>query len=200
MLRTLLSYAVLLTLPLAAADIAPHVEKRDFTGGTVRIVVRDGGLRIVHGADNQHVIVRYTASERDTDASSRVMLNFTAQGSDVSIDLRAPRSVRLETVIEVPNPVSLDVKMRDGDVLVEGVEGSKTLRARSGGITLTQPKAEYSQAYKQIDVSARIGNVYGPSFQTLHGRLGKTGELSGSGTYSLHAHVTFGDIQLLPSL
>lgn len=209
MTRTLLPFTILLAWPLAAADIVPHVETRDFAGGAVRIRVREGGLRIVHGTDNQHVTVRYTATKDDfdaasrVDASSRVMLSFTSQGSDVSIDLRAPASVRLDTVIEVPNPVSLEVRIKDGDLLIQGVEGNKTLQARSGDITLTEPKAEYAQTYKQIEVSAKIGNVYGPQLQSVHskfGKLGKTAELNGSGAYSLHAHVTFGDVQLLPML
>lgn len=205
MLRTFLPLTILLALPLSAADtnVVPHVETHDFGGGTLRIHAGAGGLRIVHGADNQHVTVRYTAIKDDLDASSRVKLSFTSQGSDTSIDLRAPWNVRLDTVIEVPNPVSLEVKMKDGDLLIQGVEGNKTLQARSGDITLTQPKDEYAQAYKQIAVSAKIGNVYGPEFQTIRSRfvkLGKTAELNGSGAYSLHAHVTFGDVQLLPTL
>jgi hypothetical protein len=206
MVRTFLPLTILLALPLAAADvasIAPHAETHDFGGGTLRIHAGAGGLRIVHGADNQHVTVRYTAIKDDRDASSRVKLSFTSQGSDTSIDLRASWNVRLDTVIEVPNPVSLEIKMKDGDLLIQGVEGNKTLQARSGDITLTQPKDEYAQAYKQIAVSAKIGSVYGPEFQTTHTRflkLGKTAELKGSGAYSLHAHVTFGDVQLLPML
>ncbi len=175
---TILPLTILLALPLAAADgasnivphvvpnIVPHVETHDFGGGTLRIHAGAGGLSIVHGADNQHVTVRYTAIKDDRDASSRVKLSFKSQGSDTSIDLRAPWNVRLDTVIEVPNPLSLEIRMKDGDLLIQGVEGNKTLQSRSGDITLTQPKDEYAQAYKQIAVSAKIGSVYGPEFQT----------------------------------
>jgi hypothetical protein len=199
----ILPLTLLLALPLAAANIVPHVETHDFGGGTLRIHAGAGGLRIVHGADNQHVTVRYTATKDELDASSRVKLSFTSQGSDVSIDLRAPWNVALDTVIEVPNPVSLEVRIKDGDLLIQGVDGNKTLQSRSGDITLTQPNDEYAQAYKQIEVSAKIGSVYGSPFQTVHSRfhkLGKAAELNGSGAYSLHAHVTFGDVQLLPAL
>jgi hypothetical protein len=200
MLRTLLPFTILLALPLAAADIVSHVETRDFGGGTLRIRVRTGGLRIVQGSDNQHVTVRYTATKNGLDASSRVTLGFESKGSDASVNLQARAGVKLETVIEVPSPVTLEVAMRDGDILVEGVEGSKTLKARSGDIAVSEPKAEYAQTYKQIAVSARIGSIYGPSFQAIHGKLGQTAQLSGTGAYSLRAHVLFGDIQLLPPL
>ncbi len=203
MLRTILPFIIVLALPLAGSDIVTHVEMHDFAGGTLRIHAGSGGLRIVHGADNQHVTVRYTAAMDDRDASSRVKLSFTTQGSDTSIEFRAPRNVRLDTVIEVPNPVSLDVRIKDGDLLIQGVEGNKTLQSRSGNITLTQPKDEYAQAYKQIQVSSKIGDVYGPKFETTHSKLfklGKTADLIGSGAYSLHAHVRFGDVQLLPML
>jgi hypothetical protein len=198
-----LPLTLLLGLPLAAANIVPHVETHDFGGGTLRIHAGAGGLRIVHGADNQHVTVRYTAAKDGLDASSRVKLTLTSQGSDVSIDLRGPWDVKLDTVIEVPNPVSLEVRIKDGDLLIQGVDGNKTLQSRSGDITLTQPNDEYAQAYKEIQLSAKIGDIYGPQFKTVHSKLfklGKTAELNGSGTYSLHAHVTFGDVQLLPAL
>jgi hypothetical protein len=185
----------------ALAQMPTHVEARDFTpGGKLRIQFRAGDLKIVRGADAQHIVLRYTAERGDDhkDGSGRAKLQFEATAAEVTLKLDSSADVHLHAVIEVPGAVDLTVRMLAGDLIVDAVEGSIDLHNSFGDIVVMGSEKQYTQLYKSIDASVGIGDVEGLAFEKSRGWLGRTGELSGQGEYSLRARVSVGDIRFLP--
>jgi hypothetical protein len=185
-----------LVLPLPATDSVPaHTQRWEFAAGQrLRVHFRAGDLKIVEGADATHITLRYTAERHHQDVSDRVHLSFESRGPDVFLSVTAPNNVNLEAVLEVPAPVTLDVRMFAGDLTVERVKGSKSLQTHFGDITVVEPKDAYPHLYRSIEASTRIGDVSGLDFNQEHGWLGHVGEFVGQGSYDLQAHVGTGDI------
>jgi hypothetical protein len=186
----------LLGLPLWADNGVPtHTQNWEFVGGgTVNVHFRAGDLKVLRGTDALHINLRYKAEQDHKDASDRVRMRFEAQGPDAIITVKAPNHISLDAVLEVPSPVTLEVRMLAGDLTVECVEGSKSLLTHFGDITVVEPKDAYPRLYRFIDASTRIGDVGGLKFNHEHGWLGHSGEFSGQGSYDLRAHVGTGDI------
>ena len=149
---------------------------------------------MVHGTDSQHVVLRFTAEQHHRDAADRVKLRFEADGPGADIRMSAPNNVDMDAVLEVPGPLTLEVRMLAGDLAVERVEGSKSLQTHFGDIRVIESKDAYPQLYRSIEASTRIGDLAGIAFNREHGWLGHTGEFAGHGSYDLRAHVGTGDI------
>lgn len=201
MLRTIaLAFTAVLGLGLPAAASGPavaHTQSFDFApGGTLRLHVRAGDVKIVKGSDPRHIVLRYTAkdSDNDEDASDQVKTRFEVKGSQVEIDLKARMngSCNLDVQVEVPSPINLALRMGAGDVVLDGVQGNIDIADHVGDIRVN-PGAE--KEYSFIQASTRIGDVDGlPG--PLHGWLGKSGKVTGAGHYRLYAHVGVGDVHL----
>lgn len=185
-------------LPIVASSpIITHTQVFDFaTGGSLRIHVSAGEVKIIKGSDPRHIVLRYTAKSADDgeDASGRVKTQFDVKGSQAEIDLtgRTNGSCNLDVTVEVPSPLNLRVRMTAGDLSVEGVEGNLDIENHVGEISI-KPGPE--KEYDLIDASTRIGDLDefpGP----VHGWLGKSGKMLGGGQYRLHAHVGIGDVHL----
>lgn len=201
MLRTItLAFAVVLGLSLSTAASSPvvtHTQTFNFTaGGSLRIRVSDGRMKITKGSDPQHIVLRYSAKDDDdgTDAGSRVKTRFEVNGPQVEVDLtgRTNGSCNLDVEVEVPSPINLRVRMTAGDLAVEGVEGNMDITDRVGDLTI-RPGPE--KKYGLIEASTHIGDLDGLPGR-VRGWLGKSGNVTGTGTYRLYAHVWVGDLHL----
>lgn len=186
------------SLPVVASSpIVTHTQVFDFApGGSLRVHVSDGRMKIIKGSDPRHIVLRYTAKRADdgADASGRVKTRFEVTGSQAEIDLtgRTNGSCNLDVSIEVPSPINLRVRMTAGDLSVAGVEGNMDVEDHVGHLSI-KPGPE--NKYDLIDASTRIGTVDGlPG--SVHGRLGESGKTGGGGQYRLHAHVGVGDVRL----
>ena len=183
-------------LPLSAStDVPSHTETWQFAGHkSLGVHFRAGDLKVVQGSDSQHIVLRYTAEQHHQDASDRVRLEFHSEGSDTVIKMSSPNSVNVNAVLEVPGPLTLEIRMLAGDLTIERVEGSKTLLTHFGDIKVIESKDAYPQLYHSIEASTGIGDVGGLDFTHEHGWLGHSGEFAGHGSYDLRAHVGTGDI------
>jgi hypothetical protein len=187
-----------LSLPVAASSpVVTHTQTFSFAAGeSLRVHVSAGDVKIIKGSDPRHIVLRYTAKSEDDggDASGRVKTRFEAKGSEIEIDLTGPTngSCNLDVEVEVPSPVNLSVRMSAGDLVMDGVQGNIDAVDRVGDIRIKPgPQKEYSL----IQASTRIGDVDGlPG--SVHGWLGKSGKVTGTGQYRLYAHVWVGDVHL----
>ena len=195
-LLTALAAVCTLTLPLPATDrVLAHTQSWEFAAGqALRVYLRARDLKVVEGADVTHITLRYTAEWHHQDASDRVKLSYSSQGSRALLSVKTPNNVNLDAVLEVPGPVALDVRLFAGDLTIERVKGSKSLLTHFGDITVVEPKDAYPRLYRSIEASTRIGDVSGLAFNREHGWLGHVGEFAGQGYYDSRAHVGTGDI------
>jgi hypothetical protein len=169
-----------------------RTEVREFApNGVLWISLRAGDVRIVKGTDSQHIKLRYTPRSKDSDAAKRVQLSFDAHDSHAEIRFSGPLRVDIDAEIEVPSPTSLQVRIKAGDLTIEGIEGDKDLQLDVGDVHVgVEPKPDYWK----VDASTYIGDVQGSVFGGEEGWLGKSVKFHGEGHYRLLAHVGIGDI------
>lgn len=173
-----------------------RTEVRDFAaGGSLRLTMRVGDVRIVKGRDAQHIRLYYTArsDNHDERREAKASLSFDVKGSTAEIEFSAPHDVNFEAELEVPSPTNLDVRLKVGDLRVEEVEGNKDLDVDVGDIRVdVGGKPDYST----VEARTHIGDVTAAAFGEPHGWLGKSLRYHGSGQYRLTARTGIGDVNL----
>jgi len=195
MRRAFLFVVVALTFFAVAGMAATHTEVLECPSGAhFWFNLRGGDVHIKRGSDPHHVVVRYMPDPRKPEEEKNVQFRSRTHDSEIQVEIRAPLSVSVDTDIEVPSSLSLEVHLTGGDLTVEGVEGDKNLQLFAGDLKVD---AGTLASLRDAEVSVRVGDADVPSAGTLHGWLGHTWKYQGSGSYRLHAHTTFGDVNLV---
>lgn len=186
-----LAFLAALLLPGTSDSIQTKTEEREFApGGSLKISLRAGDLKIVKGEDPRHIHLRIKLDPRNGDIDKDVRVRFDVHGSEAEIQIKGPSRNGVNAEIEIPSPTNLQVRMTAGDLHVEGVEGDKDLELHFGDLQV-EPCSEFD--YGPIDASTHIGDVQSP-FGKTKGWLGQSLKSQGNGRYRLHAHVGIGDI------
>jgi hypothetical protein len=160
----------------------------------LKIQSRPAGLEIV-GTDQAGIHVSCTSGE--TGDAQRIRFKLQENSNDETLtikgDLHKGNDLRIR--IEVPRKTSLRVEMSAGEVKVEEIEGDKDIHLYAGQITVSSTR---TWDYRNVDVSVIIGAVNAPVYGEQKGGFFRsiTKDTAG-GEYSLHAHVTTGEIDLL---
>ena len=174
---------------------ATHTEVLECPSGAhLWFKLRGGDVHIRRGSDPNHVVVRYTPDPRKPWQEKNVQLRWRTHNSDLQVEIRAPLSLSVDTELELPSPISLEVHMTGGDLTVEDVEGDKNLQLFAGDLKVNVGSLE---SLRDAEVSSGVGDADVPPAGTLHGWLGHTWKYQGSGPYRLYAHTTFGDVSLV---
>jgi hypothetical protein len=163
-------------------------------GAVLRVHSRPAGLEIV-GTDQAAIHVSCTSG--DEGDAQRIRIRFQGNQDDETLtiggDLRKGNNVRVR--IEVPRKTSLRVEMSAGEVKVEEIAGDKDINLYAGQITISSTRP---WDYRRVDVSVSIGQVNAPVYGAQKGGfLRSITKETADGEYSLHAHVTTGQIELL---
>ena len=188
----LTAIGVFCTLPGLSAT---HTEVLECPAGAhLWFKLRGGDVHIKRGADSAHLVVRYTPDPHKPELERAVQLRWRAHGASLRVEIHAPMSLSVDTELEVPSPLSLEVHMTGGDLSVEGVEGDKDLQLFAGDLKVDVGSLE---SLREAEVSTRVGDTDVPSAGTEHGWLGHTWRYQGPGLYHLYAHTTLGDVNLV---
>ena len=137
------------------------------------------------------ILITYTAGSVDELKRVKVKVRASATNADVSVS-DSPHN-NFQVTIEVPQRSDLRVRMVAGEIIVDGVEGSKDVEVDFGRIEVKIPKP---QEYGHRDASVRAGSIEASAFDVSKGGLFRSFEQSGAGKYRLHAHVATGEINL----
>ena len=184
-----------LALNAAPGIAATHTEILDCPAGArLWFKLRGGDVHIKPGEDPTHIVVRYTPDPHKPEQEKNVQLRWRTHGSTIQVEIRTPISLSVDTELEVPSPLSLEVHMTGGDLTVQGVEGDKNLQLFAGDLKVDVGSL---QSLREAEVSTRVGDADVPSAGTEHGWLGHTWRYRGTGPYRLYAHTTFGDATLV---
>ena len=194
------SFAILgigLALPVAGADKTeitergiPHFEAPLPAGSRLRIHVRSGDIRIV-GSDDAKLSV--DLSGQKSNQIEDVRYRLTSKDSVTEFSLSGGPKNDLVITIHVPKNSELYLRVPAGDVTVEGVTGSKDVELHAGDLTI---EVGSPSDYSSVDTSVSAGDIDGGPFGESHGGLFRSMKKSGTGKYTLHAHVGAGDLTL----
>jgi hypothetical protein len=154
---------------------------------------RPAGLEIV-GTDDAKIHVSCTA--KDAEAAQQIHLRFTGNQDSGKLTIAGgSHNGSFQVRIEVPRKVGLKVKMAAGQVKVEEVAGDKDIDLYAGQISISSARL---WDYRSVHASVLIGDVNAQVYGADKGGFFRTfSKQSAGGEYSLEAHVTTGQIELL---
>ena len=167
-----------------------QVQEKVAAGGLIRLHLSPGSYTII-GGDANTILISYTAGSPEELKRVKVKIRAATTAADVSVS-DSPHN-NFQATIEVPPRSDLRVRMVAGEIIIDGVEGSKDVEVDFGRIEVKIPKP---QEYGHRDASVRAGSIEASAFDVSKGGLFRSFEQSGAGKYRLHAHVATGEINL----
>ena len=171
---------------------APHTIERNFvSGGQVKLSLSAGTYVIRASAAADKITIRWQTRKQDQE--QRVRISADVKGSECSIDAKGPRGA-LRVEIELPARSDLYLRLRSGDLSVEGIEGNKDIECHAGDVTVDIGGAD---DYGAVDLSASVGDIEAPPLGASKGGFLRKFRWQGPGKYTLHAHVRWGSRSLL---
>lgn len=199
-------FLVLLAVPFAVAHEKYEITRSEvhplLPGGTLQIRLGVGDLHIVKGSDAQNVHVRYTVRTKHESNLRDTQATYQPRNDGASIEFHAPFSgnTSIDVELEVPDPTSLEVHMKVGDLRIEGIHGNKDLTLKIGDIEVTGSDPDY----RSVRARAGIGdvNLHPEKWQVTltnykeKGWLGRKIDYDSGGKYDLRAEVSIGDIDI----
>lgn len=201
--------ALLIALLVPFAVASQNFEKTQsevhpfVSGGTLHVRLSVGEVHITKGADKTNLHVRYTIHSNRESNLHETQVRFETRGNDGTLEFHSPYrgNTSIDAEIEVPDLTGLDVRVKVGEVCVEGITGDKILALNIGDIHVGVGEA---LDYRVVRAKTRIGDVdwrpkgglanalnYGES-----GWLGHKLTYNSNGKYELRAEVSIGDIDL----
>ena len=159
-------------------------------GGKLRIQLRSGDIRIVGTEDNK---IAVQLSGKKADEAKDLTVRFKSSSTEAELRVYGGPRNDLQVTINVPKNLGIFVRMPAGELVIEGVSGDKDVELHAGELTISgNSPAEYSR----VDASVISGDLEAPPFGESHGGLFRSFHKTGTGKYSLHAHVGAGDLSL----
>ncbi len=167
-----------------------QVQEKFAPGGFVRLHLSPGGYKVT-GGDANGILITYTA--RNPQDLKRVKVKIRADASTADVYISDTPHNNFQATIEIPPRSDLRARMVAGEIVIDGVDGSKDVEVDFGRIEVKIPKP---QEYGHRDASVRAGSIEASAFDVSKGGLFRSFEQSGPGKYRLHAHVATGEIKL----
>jgi hypothetical protein len=98
-------------------------------------------------------------------------------------------------VIEVPRQSDLYLRMRAGEVKIQGIEGNKDVGMTAGEMSIDADPT----AYSRVKASVTFGDLEAHPFNVSKGGIARSFAWQGSGAYALRASLFAGEINLTQS-
>jgi hypothetical protein len=161
-------------------------------GGTVSMKLSSGTYSIKAGAGDRIVVHWQAEDPCYNDDLKKVRVRTDSSGNAATIRTEGPTH-HIRFTIEIPARSDLSLRMRAGDIRVEGVEGNKDIRMTAGDLIIEVRPASYAKVHASVTFGDLRAQPLGISKDGIRQRL----DWSGTGAYKLHASLFAGDVSLL---
>lgn len=169
----------------------PHFEAQLPSGVPLRLYVRSGDVRVV-GSDGSKISV--DVSGKNAQKIEDVRHRLEIRGGYAEFHLSGGPRNDFQITIHLPQNCDLYLRVPAGDVTVEGISGNKDIELHAGDLSI---HVGNPLEYSHVDASVNAGDVEASPFGESRSGLFRSFKKSGSGKYTLHAHVGAGDLSLL---
>jgi hypothetical protein len=164
-------------------------------GGLVRLRLSSGDYA-VRATNGGRIVVRWSAN--DSDGNKRIedvnktKVEVDTSGSVATVRTQGP-TTNLRFVIELPQRSDLYLRLRAGDVRIEGIEGNKDIHMTAGDLNIEA----HPHLYSLVNASVTFGDLQAKPFLISKDGIGQSFEWHGEGRYALRASLFAGDLNLL---
>ena len=167
------------------------VERAFFEGGIVTLNLSSGDYIVRAGASDR-VRVEWRADEEDHQKDmKKIQVVSDVFERVASIRTKGPTS-HAQFTIEVPARSDVHLRVRAGDVRIEGIEGNKDVRMTAGDLYIdVQP-----DSLRHVHASVSIGDLNARSLGIEKDGFRNSFDWFGDGKYTLDARLFAGDVVL----
>ena len=179
---------------LAASDAildGDFVERPFVEGGVVRLKLSSGDYRLRAGATDR-LVVRWTIDDEARVRDLRQLsVDINVSGSTAIVETDGPAK-HVDFTIELPARSDVHLRMRAGDVRIDGIEGNKDIRMTAGDLTIDIEPASLSRAR----ASVTFGDLKAQPLGIAKSGIKRSFKWAGTGVYTLDARLLAGDLTL----
>jgi hypothetical protein len=160
-------------------------------GGFVRLILSSGDYTLRAGSSDR-IVVRWRASEnaRISDLQD-LSVDLQVAGTTAIVETDGPAK-HVRFTIEMPPRADLHLRMRAGDLRVEGIEGNKNIRMTAGDLKIGVQPASLAHAR----ASVTFGDLDARPLGLRRSGIKRSFKWTGDGIYTLDARLFAGDITL----
>jgi hypothetical protein len=175
------------TSQATAAEASPAVADKAFVAdGTINLDLDGGAYEVKPNADNH---IRVTLSGTIGNAKADVAVN----GSHADVKVKDTPHNNFHAVVEVPAHADIVVRLAAGELKVGAVTGNKDVESYAGNVEVT---AIHPDDYARVDTAVKAGEIDAAPFGGSKSGLLQEFTWSGSGKYTLRAHLGAGNLVL----
>jgi hypothetical protein len=189
--RILGTIAIALLSTLTLAQAGPGRSETPFhQDGAVRLDLSAGDWTVRAGVSDK-IVVTLHAGSSDV---RRIRVKVEVKGSNATVTVRETPDNDFSGEIELPARTDLGVWLTAGDLKIKGIEGNKDVHNHAGDVDIEVRNAD---DYGRVDLSVLAGDITAQPFEKSTGGLFRHLQHSGSGPYSLRAHIDAGDLRVV---
>ncbi len=168
----------------AAAAPAPVADKPFVAGGKITLDLDGGGYEI-KAADDNHIRV----AANSTTATVEVTIN----GSQADVKIKNTPHRNFRGIVEVPATTDVVIHMSGGELKVDALTGNKDVESLAGNVRIAVGD---SSQYASVDAAVKAGDLDASPFGGSKSGLLQEFTWSGTGKYTLRAHLGAGNLVL----
>jgi hypothetical protein len=162
------------------------------SGGSVWLKLSSGDYT-VSASTSDRAIVRWRVDDpehfRDM---KKIKVRTDVSGSVLTIRTEGPTN-HARFTIEIPSRSDLNLRMRAGDVRINGIDGNKDIRMTAGDLNIDVRPASYST----VHASVTFGDLNAQPLGISKDGIARSLNWTGPGKYTLYASLFAGDVTLL---
>ena len=195
MTRVVLALLVLAIAPsMAPAQDAGdrNIIERPFDeGGCVRLSLASGDYSLRAG-DADRIVVRWSADDEAREKDLRKMsVGVHVDGRMATVVTEGPTK-HVHVTIEIPARSDVYLRVKAGDIEIQGIEGNKDIRMTAGDLTIgVRPGTLW-----WVHGSVTFGDIDARPLGISKGGIKRSFEWIGDGKYTLDARLFAGDLRL----
>lgn len=194
MTRHLMVIATLALATVAHGQSAAdgHMIERAFPeGGIVTLKLSSGDYTVRAGAAHRVRVLWHAKESHHEKDLKKVRVTADVADRYAAITTEGPTS-RAQFTIEVPARSDVHLRMRAGDVRIEGVEGNKDVRMTAGELHIDV----HPDSLRHAHASVSIGDLRAGSLGVEKDGFRNSLDWFGDGQYTLDARLFAGDVVL----
>jgi hypothetical protein len=194
MTRGLIVVASLALTAGASGQVTPDertIERAFAEGGIVTLNLSSGDYTVRAGASNR-VRVRWRAEDPHNENDLQKIQVVSDVFERVATIRTKGQTNHARFTIEVPSRSDVHLRVRAGDIRIEGIEGNKDVRMTAGDLYIdVQP-----DSLRHVHASVSIGDLNARSLGIENDGFKHSVDWFGDGQYTLDARLFAGDVTL----
>jgi hypothetical protein len=172
--------------PKAAEAPAPVADKSFVPGGKI-VLDLDGGAYEIKAAADNHIRVAVSG------AAANTKVDVGIDGTNGTVKVKDTPHGNFHGIIEVPSQSDVVVRLTGGELTMGEITGNKDVESYAGNVRMAVGDPN---EYARVDTAVKAGDIKAQPFGGSKSGLLQEFTWSGTGKYTLRAHVGAGNLAL----